>query len=40
MAGKPESKSFLGKAGFEKSGPAQRLGFFVALRTFLTHPRF
>jgi hypothetical protein len=29
MVEKPESKSFLGKAGFEKRDPAERLGFFV-----------
>jgi hypothetical protein len=29
MVRKPESKSFLGKAGFEKRDPAERLGFFV-----------
>jgi len=29
MVRKPESKSFLGKTGFEKRDPAERLGFFV-----------
>jgi hypothetical protein len=29
MTRKPESKGFLGKAGFEKRDPAKRLGFFV-----------
>jgi len=31
MTRKPESKSFLAKAGFEKRDPAQKLGFFVIL---------
>jgi hypothetical protein len=29
MVRRPESKSFLVKAGFEKRDPAKRLGFFV-----------
>ena len=29
MTREPESKGFLGKAGFEKRDPAKRLGFFV-----------
>jgi hypothetical protein len=29
MIRKPESRGFLGKAGFEKGNPAERLGFFV-----------
>jgi hypothetical protein len=29
MVRKPESKGFLGKAGFKKERPSQRLGFFV-----------
>jgi hypothetical protein len=29
MVRKPESKSFLGKAGFEKEDPAERLDFFI-----------
>jgi hypothetical protein len=29
MTRKPESKDFLGKVGFEKRNPAERLGFFV-----------
>jgi len=29
MTREPESKGFLGKAGFEKRDPGERLGFFV-----------
>jgi hypothetical protein len=29
MTREPESKGFLGKAGFEKKDPGERLGFFV-----------
>jgi hypothetical protein len=32
MAGEPESKSFLEKAGFENREPAKRLVFFVKKR--------